>query len=148
MGRRDMKAVKADLKDMKYNIEQNRETYRKNMVKIKNMKIQRDLMKIELNLEVEMDKAKLDGGLRVIDPKFEFETTQRWQELNKEAVELSIKKKQQNMQQALQAYDAEFRKIEEQQERIPKIEEEILENMKRMGINTSEYENNRPDYIG
>jgi len=81
-------------------------------------------------------------GLKVVDPKFEFETTKDWEKLAKREIELDTKRKVRKLKT-----DSIQRKS--QQERITENYVKAIERLKELGADVSEYENKTPTtYIG
>lgn len=55
-------------------------------------------------IQLEMEHAKL-SGLKVLDPKFEFETTETWKELNRKLIDMGIKNLKEDLKTNMDALE-------------------------------------------
>lgn len=100
-----------------------------------------------ITLECEEIQIKLDSGFKPINPQFEYQRNQRWIEIQKEFHERSLKAMKENLMSLQSDVEKVKQAIAEQTERIKSRRVQIIEELQKIGVNTSEFAN-PPDYIG
>jgi len=147
-GRKTFKMLASEIEDIKHNIVKNRETYDKNKKKLGEMDEGISILKEEYEIDMAQEIIKLEEGLETIQPTFQFQKSKRWEDIQKKAVEFSIKKKEREFVALMQKIEDSRNSVEAQQVRIPKEEAEMLNRLKKMGIDVSDIDDGDTRYIG
>lgn len=112
------------VKEAKERIEHNEEVMKSNKESIE--ELEGHLVSLQEAFEHEQtgDMIKL-SGLKVIQPRFEFEQSKEWTEWNEQDVKMSMKRREKEHKKLMKNIEDELTKLREQNERIPKENEEL-----------------------
>ena len=102
----------------------------------------------KMELDLEEDQLKLKSGLIVLSPTFEFQNNPRWIAIQKILYERNIKTLQDNLQDLQKMIDKVKKIIAEQGKRIKLRRLQIIDILKELKVDVTEFTEKTPDYIG
>lgn len=101
-----------------------------------------------MELDLEEAQLKLDSGIVVEHPTFNFQTNPRWIEIQIILHNRNIVAIKSNLEDINEMLEKVKKLIVEQNERIKTRRFQIIEELKELKVDVSEYVNKVPDYIG
>ena len=102
----------------------------------------------KMKLDLEDAQIKLDSGLKLMNPTFEFQTNPRWVEIQKEYHKQNIKAIGNNVKEILKQVEEVKKGITTQNERIKARRIQIIDELKDLKEDVSEFADKTPNYIG
>lgn len=102
----------------------------------------------KMKLDLEDAQIRIDSGLKLINPTFEFQTDPRWVEIQKECIKRNIKAIKGNLEEVEKRVEEVKKDIVAQNQRINLRRIQIIEDLKKQGENVSEFIEKVPSYIG
>lgn len=102
----------------------------------------------KMKTDVEEIQIKIDSGYKVINPLYQFQTNERWIEIQLDSVKKSIKVMKENVKLIEENVERVKKEVTEQTARIKERRIHIIEELGKLGEDVSELKNSSPNYIG
>ena len=155
------KRKKKTVKELKQELKENDEVLKKNHEKPKEQ-VQVGLYQLgyppgspmydsyldKMRLDMEDAQIKVDSKLEVLNPIWLFQTSKRWKEIQLEYHKRNIKALKNNIAEVGKQVEKVKKAITVQNERIKARRIQIIDQLKELKVDVSEFTGKVPDYIG
>ncbi len=102
----------------------------------------------KMKLDLEDAQIKVDSNIELITPTFKFQTNERWKEIQLEYNKRNVKAIKDNIKETETQIELVKKDITEQTERMKARRLQIIEELKDLKEDVSEFTGKTPEYIG